>query len=138
VILGIAVVRGDVLQKSNAAWVCSWSPTLIGVGLLLLFASVSWPMTPVMTGMALIGLGATGATIERFRRSPAFVPVLVTHLAIYGGLYALFVGASLHAATQSDAGIGLSAAIDLAASLGPAAVAVGLVGDVLRDSRSAE
>ncbi len=129
---------GNVLQNSNASWVYRWAPTLIGAGLLVLFASVNWPMLPVVTGMALIGLGATGTTIERFRRSPAFVPVLVMHLAIYGGLYAIFVGATLHVATQSDAGIGLLAVIDLAVSLGPAAMAGGVLGDLLRGSRSAE
>ncbi len=113
-------------------------PALIAAGLLVLLAAVWWPAVPTLTAMTLVALGATGATIERFRGSLALAPVLIAHLAIYCGLYALFVGASLHAATQSGAGFELPAAIDLAASLGPAAVAVGLLGDVLRGSRSAE
>lgn len=135
---GIAVVRGNVLQISNASWVYRWAPTLIGTGLLLLFASVSWPMLPTVTGMTLIGLGATGATAERFRGTPALVPVLVVHMAIYGGLYALFVGATLHAAARTNAGIGFLAAIDLAASLGPVTAVLCVLGDVLRGTRSAE
>ncbi|MEX2092022.1 MAG: hypothetical protein WD971_05060, partial [Pirellulales bacterium] len=82
--------------------------------------------------------GATGATVARFRETPALVPVLVLHVAIYGGMYALFVGATLHAAARSDAGIGLPAAIDLAASLGPVAAALGVLGDILRGTHSAE
>lgn len=135
---GIAVVRDNVWQISNASWVYRWAPALIGAGLLLLFASVSWPMLPVVTGMALIALGATGATVARFRGTQALVPVIVLHVAIYGGLYVLFVGATLHAAARNDAGIGLPAAIDLAASLGPVTAALCVLGDVLRGTRSAE
>jgi hypothetical protein len=88
--------------------------------------------------MTLVALGATCVTRARFRGRVAAVPVLVLHLAIYGGMYALFVGATLHAAARTDAGIGLPAAIDLAASLGPVAAALGVLGDILRGTHSAE
>lgn len=114
------------------------APALIAVGLSLLLLATWWPILPAATGMALIALGATGATAERFRGTPALLPVLVAHLAIYGGLYALFVGAALHAAVPTNGRVGLAAAVDLAASIWPMAAVLGLVGDVLRGSRSAE
>jgi hypothetical protein len=50
-------------------------------------------------------------------------PVMIAHLATYGGLYALFVGAILHAATQTDSGLSTLAAVDLAASTLPITLA---------------
>ena len=110
----------------------------IAAGLSILLAAAWWPMLPAVTGMALITLGATGTTIARFCGRPALAPVLFVHLAVYGGLYALFVGATLHAGSQASGGVGLAAAVDLAASVGLMAAAVGLVGGLLRGTRSAE
>jgi len=99
----------------------SWSPTLLAV-----------------TGLALVFLGATLATIERFRASPVLLPILLTHAAVYGSLYALFVGASLHSASRADGGVGWIVAIDLGLSLWPIAAAAGQVLDALRSTQLAE
>jgi hypothetical protein len=71
----------------------------IGVGLAILLAAMLCPGLPAVTGMALVALGTTQVTLARFRGTAAIVPVTFLHLATYGGLYALFVGATLHAAT---------------------------------------
>ena len=135
---GIAAVRASFILLPTVSRSCQWAPTLIAVGLAVLLAAAWWPAVPVVTAMALVAFGATGATLARFRGRPALLPVLLVHLAIYGALYALFVAATLHASTQGNAPVGLPAAIDLAVSVWPAVAAVGLVGDVLRDNRSAE
>ena len=57
-----------------------------------------WPAAPMVTGMAIVALGATGVMLDRVRRSPARWPVMLVHLAVYGSLWAIFVGAVLHAA----------------------------------------
>src|SRR3972149_5187524 len=80
----------------------------IAAGLSILLAAAWWPMLPAVTGMALITLGATGTTIARFCGRPALAPVLFVHLAVYGGLYALVVGATLHAGSQASGGVGLA------------------------------
>jgi hypothetical protein len=95
-------------------------PALIAVGLAVLAAAMIWPAVPAVAAMAVVALGATGVTLARVRRAPAFLPTILLHLAIYSGLYALFVGATLHAvATQAAGAGGLSAVqgIDLAVSL---------------------
>jgi hypothetical protein len=97
-----------------------------------------WPAAPAVTAFALVAMGATRATVERFRGSPALVPTMVVHLAVYGSLYAIFVGATIHAAMRTDAGIGFPAAIDLAGSVGLVAGVLCIVRDVLRETRFAE
>ena len=114
------------------------SPGLIAVGLLVLVAAGTWPLLPAVTGMALVMLGATMATVERFRGTPALAPIVVGHVAIYGSLYALFVGAVLNTTTSTSAGVGWSLAIDLAMSIVPLAATVRLVFDALRATRTAE
>ena len=115
-----------------------WAPRLIVAGLVVLVAAVCWPALPVVTGMALVALGASLATVERFRGTPLAAPVLIGHLATYGAMYVLFVGAVLHAASRTSGGIGWAIAIDLAISIWPLAIAAGFVIDVLRDRRLAE
>jgi hypothetical protein len=111
---------------------------LIAAGLVILIAAGNWPLLPAVTGMALVVLGATLATVERFQGTPALVPVLFAHVAIYGGLVALFVGASLHRAAESAGGAGWRLAIDLALSIVPLAATILAVFDALRQSHSAE
>lgn len=115
-----------------------WAPKLIVAGLLVLLAAGWWPTLPTVTALAVIMLGATWATVERFRGTPALALALVVHLAVYGGLYALFVGATLHDPTDAGGRGGLATAIDLAASIWPMAAALGFVGDGLRGTRSVE
>ena len=99
------------------------APNLIAVGLMMLFAAPWISAMPVVTAMAILALGATDATLARFRGAPAIVPVLLMHAATYIGLYSLFIGATLHAAAAaSPAGLGLWAALDLAASSLPMAI----------------
>ncbi len=111
---------------------------LIAAGLLLLIAAGTWPLLPAVTGMALVVLGATRATGERFQGTPALVPVLFAHVAIYGGLVALIVGASLHRAAGSAGGVGWGLAIDLALSVVPLAATIRAVFDALRQAQPAE
>jgi len=111
---------------------------MILYGLLILAVDMWWPAAPAVTAFALVAMGATKATVERFRSLPALVPALGLHLAVYGSLYALFIGATLHCAARGDGGIGYPTAIDLAASLGPAAGVLCIVRDALRQARLAE
>lgn len=83
--------------------------------------------------MALVALGATDVTLARFRGTPAMVPILFLHATTYGGMYAVFVGAALDAATSSSAaGLGLPTALDLVASILPAAAMVRRIGIAVR------
>jgi hypothetical protein len=54
----------------------------------------------MVTGMAMVALGATGVMLDRVRRSPVRWPVMLVHLAVYGSLWTIFVGATLHAANS--------------------------------------
>jgi hypothetical protein len=109
--------------------------TLIGVGLTIFIAAGWWPNAPVVTVMAIIALGATEATISRFRGLAAALPVVVLHGVTYVLLYVLFIGARLHgAAAASEAGISGFAALDLTASLVPMALALKHVSSCLRQS----
>lgn len=88
----------------------------------MLFAAPWAPAMPIVTAMAILTLGATDATIDRFRNTPAIVPVLLMHAIIYVGLYGLFIGATLHAAAASPAGLGIGTALDLIVSSLPMAI----------------
>jgi apolipoprotein N-acyltransferase len=92
---------------------------------------------PTVTAMTLVAYGATSATMARFRNSPEIMPIVLVHLAIYGGLYALFVGATLHAAFTGS-GIGLSgvSVADILLSVGPLGFAWKRVACALRVDRS--
>lgn len=88
-------------------------------------AATLWPDLPAATGMALVALGATQVTLARFRGTAAIVPVTLLHLAAYGGLYTLFVGATLHAATtRPNAMLGAAATADIALSIVPIGLAL--------------
>ena len=115
-----------------------WAPRLIAAGLVLIAFSSWSPTLPAVTGMALVFLGATLATVEQFRASPVLLPILVAHAAVYGSLYALFVGATLHSASRTDACVGWIVATDLGLSLWPIAAAVGQVLDAMRGKQLAE
>ena len=73
--------------------------------------------------MAIIAVGAMELTLARFRATPVLFPVLIVHGATYLGLYGLFIGATLHAASLSAAaGLSTWAVLDLAISVAPMAV----------------
>src|SRR5690349_17594305 len=94
----------------------SAAPLLIAVGLATLIVFNHWP-APVLTATALIALGATLATIDRFAKSPALPVVLLLHSATYVTLYCLFLGAALHKAPSGAApGLAMLSVIDIGTS----------------------
>jgi hypothetical protein len=99
--------------------------TLIAAGMTLLGLAMCWPNLPVITAMALVALGATEVTLARYSGTRMAAAVLLLHAATYGGLYALFIGATLAAAATSPAGgISISTVLDLSISTIPAAAAL--------------
>lgn len=108
-----------------------WAPRFIALGLVLLMATIYWPAMPAATGMALIALGATGATVTRFAGSPGFQLLLLLHLTVYGGLYALCSGARLDLLMNDGSNLRVPVLADLAASVWPAAAALYLTANTL-------
>lgn len=101
------------------------SHNLIGVGLALLLIYAWLPALPVVTAMAILTLGATHATIERFRGSPARMPILLLHATTYAALYGLFITATLHlAASQSAVALNAVAFGDVLLSTLPISIAL--------------
>jgi hypothetical protein len=137
-ILEIAVSTPIVGDTPLALRVYRAAPAVVGTGLGVLLIALAWPTAPAITGMSLVALGATAATIERFRGLPALVPILFAHAAIYGGLYALFIGAVLSSRTAAAGHLGWLAAIDLAVSSVPIAGAVALIASGVRASFMAQ
>jgi hypothetical protein len=90
------------------------APGWIGLGLTLVLCSFAWPLAPVGSGLAFVALGATQAMQARLQQAQVSAAWLVVHTLVYASLYALFVGAALHAALP--AGLGVWRAFDLAAS----------------------
>jgi hypothetical protein len=118
--------------STHAAEAALWGPALIAVGLAILILAAWWPAAPIVSAMALLTLGATGATLARFGSSPSLRTILPVHIVVYAGMYALFVGASQHAAATQTGGGNLWQTIDLAASIGPMTVAAWLSWKALR------
>jgi hypothetical protein len=110
----------------------------IAAGLAILAAAMLWPGVPAVTALSLVVLGATDATLARFRGKAVILPIALTHLFIYGSLYALFVGAALHAASHWGAGLNALAILDLAFSICPLAVALERVWCEMHVGRSSE
>ncbi len=99
--------------------------TLIAAGVGILLLAIGLPGVPLVTAMSLVALGTTDVTLTRFRGAPVLVPALLLHTIVYGGLYSMFIGATLHAVTESSAeGLGLPTMVDLIASTIPAAAAL--------------
>jgi hypothetical protein len=113
-------------------------PPAIAAGLAILAGAMLWPGVPAVTAMALVALGATSATLARFRGAAAFLPILLAHLLVYGGLYVLFVGATLDAVARSGAGVCTLTFIDLALSICPLAIALEQVWCEVRTGRSSQ
>jgi hypothetical protein len=104
----------------------------IAIGLAILISAAWFPIAPVVTAMAITALGATNATFARFQGSPALGPILLLHAVTYLSLYALLIGATLHAAAvASTAGLGVGRSLDLAVSLLPMAIALQRMGGML-------
>lgn len=75
-------------SPSAGAW-------LIAAGLAGVLFATCWPSFPVLTAVSAIALGATDATIARYRRSPALFGVVLLHAITYAALYSLFAGVVL-------------------------------------------
>lgn len=109
--------------------------TWIAIGLALLLLGSFSPNAPIVTGLAIIATGATEATALRTRLSASTVPLMLIHGTTYATLYALFVGARLHAALAAP-GTGASnfAVFDVAVSILPMVFAARQFSSSLRDS----
>lgn len=128
-------MRASSFRRSIDLQTAERAPILIAAGLAMIVTAAWVPAMPVVTAMAILALGATDATLDRFRNTPAIVPILLMHATIYVGLYGLFIGATLHAAAAaSPASLGFGAALDLAASSLPMAVTLQHILNGLRQS----
>lgn len=104
-----------------------WGPWLIAAGLALLILATWWPALPIVSALAVLTLGATAATLARYRGSPLLRGILTVHVVVYTGLYALYFGAVCHAASvEARPGLDLVRAADLAASVWPMLAALRL------------
>jgi hypothetical protein len=92
-------------------------PILIGAGLLLLSSSICWSTLPVLTAVALISLGTTDTTLARPFAHARLFPLAIMHAATYTTLYALFLGATLHAANANSSQASWPLVLDIAVSL---------------------
>ena len=99
------------------------------MAILIVASFSSW--APVATAMAMVTLGATLATIARFRDTAVLLPVVALHAATYAALYGLFVGAMLHRVAAGSAPPGSWVALDLASSAVPILISLRLVASVL-------
>jgi hypothetical protein len=100
-------------------------PTLIAAGLVVLLAAEYWSGIPVISGTALIALGATLAVVSRFRYSSTLPALVITQLFVYLILYMLFVGAVIHAAfAKIDGSMTLLQGFDVGLSVMPMIAAV--------------
>ncbi len=112
-------------QSPSPQWPNAAGSLLIAIGIAALLASMWLPNMPVVTAMAVLTLGATDATLARYRRSPALPVITLTHAAVYLSLYSMFIGATLHVPSVAlSHGLVRGAVIDLAASILPMAIAV--------------
>jgi hypothetical protein len=118
---------------STALGIAHSGPTLIIAGLAGLILVAAIPTIPAVTALSTLTLGATNALLDRFRNSQTIAGALLVHAAVYGSLYALFIGATLQGAATSPGGaLGTPYAVDLAASLVPTAVALRRIAVALR------
>jgi hypothetical protein len=117
----------------------NWNPRLIAIGLGVLLIAVYWPATPVVSAMALIALGATGATVPRMLGLSTAMLLLIVHLFVYSSLYLLMFGSVCHSARSGMPQAGLSLTlIDVALSLWPMSLAVRRVLAAIGQSRCGE
>jgi hypothetical protein len=120
--------RAPFLNASPSA-----GPWFIAAGLSMLLACVLCPVIPAVTAMAIVTLGATLATLVRFRQSPAIATLMLLHAAVYLSLYVTFVCAVLYKPVEAYShALSVFTALDLAASIVPIALALQAVGSALR------
>jgi hypothetical protein len=98
---------------------------LIGTGLAIQFGATWWDQAPVVTGMALVALGATLAVIGRLQRAATLPLVAAANLFVYLSLYLLFITALTHAAMSGPQnGLTFWQGLDFGVSVLPIAAAV--------------
>ncbi len=116
-------MRASSLSHPPATQHMRRAPFAIAAGMVLLLAASWWPAAPAVSGMALIALGATLTTIERFKDTATLRGLVAVHLFVYVKLYLLFVAATCHFAMSGQAvGLNLAQTLDLVASIGIMAV----------------
>jgi|tagenome__1003787_1003787.scaffolds.fasta_scaffold20910927_2 hypothetical protein len=100
-------------------------PFLIATGLALLLASIVFPVIPAVTAMAILTVGATEATLARYRYSPALPTIMLVHAPTYFSLYATFIAATLYVPVGLPAHtLSVRLALDLVASIPFMAIAL--------------
>jgi hypothetical protein len=114
------------LLLAHVAFRSAWKgPEWIGVGMAILLLNGLWPAVPVLTAMALVALGATAVILKRFDNTPQGALIVALNLLVYCGLYAIFVGASLHQLSlRPDHRPGVLTLFDLVTSVWPMAIAI--------------
>ncbi len=109
----------------NLALFPAAGPFLIALGLSLLLASILFPAVPAVTAMAILTVGATEATLTRYRHSPVLPTLMLAHAAVYFSLYATFIGATLYVpAGLPGHTLSVRLALDLVASIPLMAIAL--------------
>jgi hypothetical protein len=75
--------------------------------------------------MAILTVGATEATLTRYRHSPVLPTLMLAHAAVYFSLYATFIGATLYVpAGLPGRTLSVRLALDLVASIPLMAIAL--------------
>lgn len=112
-------------------------PALIAAGLVVLIFASGLSGAPVLTAFAFIALGATEVTLARHHNTARLLPLAILHAITYATLYALFLGATLQAATTSSSrNVHWLVVLDVAASLFPMAIAAQRISSRLLQSVS--
>ena len=81
----------------------NFGPLSIALGLTALLTSLLIPAVLAVTSMGIVALGATQATLTRFRLSPALPTIMLVHGVTYISLYAIFVCAVLYTPSMGSA-----------------------------------
>ncbi|HEX3598651.1 MAG TPA: hypothetical protein VHU84_00835 [Lacipirellulaceae bacterium] len=109
------------------------APVLITFALATLLASFWLTGLPLVTTMAVLTLGATFATVDRFRHAEALGSIMSLHAATYLSLYVMFVCATLYAPSSDVThGLGRATGVDLGLSVLPMAISLRHIVDALR------
>ena len=118
-------MRTPLVHLPTVSSVDRLGPTLIAAGLTTLLIATWWPAAPIVTGMALVALGATATTIARFQEAAALPLATAVSVFVYLSLYLLFVAAVRHAAMIGPQnGLSIYQGLDFGASVMPMALAV--------------
>jgi hypothetical protein len=110
-------------------------PYWVAVGLVLMISSSFYPTGPVVTALGLIALGTIEIDASHQPKSARSLQLILLHGTTYAMLYALFIGARLHASTNAPlSSLNTLTTLDLAASTLPMAIALRRILACLRAS----